>query len=136
MKVDFTGDFHVFEKLKKATEDAVKRSVEKATIVSVAEAKKQCPVLTGRLRSSITFGISGVGGNTARFEGEEVSNIKEPDAAKDEIVGVVGTNVEYAPNVEYGTDAQMAQPYLSPGLKIGRKKLRDFIKKAFLAIKV
>jgi HK97 gp10 family phage protein len=134
MKIIFTGDFSIFEKLKEATKKAVKDSLKKATLVAVSEAKKQCPVKTGRLRSSITFAISGEGGNTARFKGEEVTSIKEPAAKDKEIVAAVGTDVKYAPYVEYGTDRQMAQPYLSPGLKIGRKKLRDFIKKAFKAI--
>lgn len=50
----------------------------KACLLVENEAKRKCPVDSGQLRASITHEIDG---NT----------------------GVVGTNVEYAPYVEYGT---------------------------------
>lgn len=50
----------------------------KACLLVENDAKRKCPVDTGQLRQSITHEIEG---NT----------------------GVVGTNVEYAPYVEYGT---------------------------------
>ena len=56
-------------------------------------AKELCPVDTGRLRSSITSQI-------------------ERDGAT--IVGVVGTDVEYASFVEFGTQRMEAQPFLVP----------------------
>lgn len=59
------------------------------------QARKYCPVDTGRLRSSIQH----VPGRDAR--GVYVD---------------VGTNVEYAPHVEFGTQRQAAQPYLRPAL--------------------
>lgn len=52
-------------------------------------AKLVCPVDTGRLRNSISHAVEG---NTA----------------------YIGTNVEYAPYVEFGTHKQRAQPYLQP----------------------
>lgn len=58
-------------------------------------ARELCPVDTGRLRSS----IRSVPGRDA--QGPYVD---------------VGTNVEYAPDVEYGTQHQQAQPYLRPAL--------------------
>lgn len=50
----------------------------KACLLVENDAKKRCPVDTGQLRQSITHEVEG---NT----------------------GVIGTNVEYAPYVEYGT---------------------------------
>lgn len=55
-------------------------------------AKRICPVDTGRLRASISSRV-------------------EPGP-----VGVVGTNVEYAPYVELGTVHTPAQPFLTPAL--------------------
>jgi len=52
-------------------------------------AKANCPVDTGNLRNSISHAVSG-------------------DAA------YIGTNVEYAPYVEFGTRKMSAQPYLKP----------------------
>ena len=55
------------------------------------EAKRYCPVDTGRLRSSITSTLG-----------------------KDEegIYGICGTDVEYAPHVEFGTVHMSAQSFL------------------------
>lgn len=58
-------------------------------------AKRLCPVDTGRLRSSITHAL----GKDSRS-----------------IYCDVGTNVEYAPYVEFGTSRQRPQPYLRPAL--------------------
>lgn len=55
-------------------------------------AQNRCPVRTGRLRSSITND-------------------------HDDTSVIVGTNVEYAPYVEYGTSRQRAQPYLKPSVQ-------------------
>ena len=56
-------------------------------------AKMLCPVDTGRLRNSITH------------------------AQEDESTEIVGTNVEYAAYVEYGTSRSKAQPYLTPAIE-------------------
>jgi len=60
----------------------------------VNEAKYLCPVDTGRLRASIHY--------------KQVGRLHY----------LVGTNVEYAPYVEFGTRKMSAQPYLLPA---GRK---------------
>lgn len=58
-------------------------------------AKMNCPVDTGRLRSSITNRVGVEGGG---------------------LVGIVGTNVEYAPYVEFGTRYMAARSFLRPAL--------------------
>jgi HK97 gp10 family phage protein len=60
-------------------------------------AKRLCPVDTGRLRGSITH-----------------------DLARDArgLVATVGTLVEYAPFVEFGTRYMRAQPFLRPALAV------------------
>lgn len=64
------------------------------------EARKLCPVDTGRLRSS----IQAVPGEDAK--GPYVD---------------VGTNVEYAAMVEYGTARSAAQPYMRPALLLASR---------------
>jgi HK97 gp10 family phage protein len=54
-----------------------------------------CAVDTGRLRASITWRL----GNDSRG-----------------LVGIVGTSVEYAPYLEFGTRYMAAQPFLRPAL--------------------
>lgn len=62
-------------------------------------AKRLCPVDTGRLRASITHSL-------------------ESDSRG--LVGVVGTDVHYAPYVEFGTSRMAAQPFLRPALAAAR----------------
>ena len=72
----------------------------KCVIKVEGDAKRNAPVLTGRLRSSLTHEVK-------------------------KMVGKVGTNVDYAPPVEFGTSKMSAQPYLFPALR----KNFNFIRK-------
>lgn len=69
------------------------RGVIECGLAIEAQAKALAPVDTGRLRDSIT---------TQQFT--------------DYVL--VGTNVEYAPYVEYGSSRSVAQPYLRPAVDI------------------
>lgn len=73
------------------TEDAVLR----LAIDTQNRARELAPVQTGRLRASITH-VPGRDGKGYYVD--------------------VGSNVEYAPFVEFGTSKQPAQPYLRPAL--------------------
>ena len=73
-------------------------AVRDLVLLVEAEAKKLCPVDTGKLRASITPVI-------------------ESWAA-----GYVGTNTHYAPHVEYGTRKMDAQPFLEPAFLEGKKQ--------------
>lgn len=69
----------------------IEREVQRSLLNIQRGAKERCPVDTGRLRNSIA---------TERDE--------------DGLSGAVGTNVQYAPFVEFGTSRAAAQPYLFP----------------------
>lgn len=73
----------------------VAKGVVAATLRVERSAKRLCPVDTGRLRASITHALEH---DTLGF------------------VGIVGTDVEYAPYVELGTERAPAQPFLRPAL--------------------
>lgn len=73
----------------------VAKELTRRVIRVEAAAIRGCPVDTGRLRSSITHQIS---------------------SDNQGLVGRVGTDVDYAPHVEYGTSHMAAQPYLRPAL--------------------
>lgn len=81
--------------------DKVDNIARTAALMVESEAKKLCPVDTGRLRASITT--------------EKIGKAAY----------AVGTNVEYAPYVEFGTRKMRAQPYLRPALE-RVKQLRLF----------
>ena len=98
-------DFRKIERLQKAIKRAPALIIEELgtavrdlVLLVEAEAKKLCPVDTGKLRASITPVI-------------------ESWAA-----GYVGTNTHYAPHVEYGTRKMDAQPFLEPAFIEGKKQ--------------
>ena len=69
-----------------------------------AEAKRLCPVDTGRLRASITYIVD---------EGR--------------LTAMAGSNVLYAIYVEMGTIKMSAQPYLRPTLAVVRMKIPSIL---------
>jgi HK97 gp10 family phage protein len=82
------------------------RGITKACLLVEGDAKRDCPVDTGRLRSSITH---------------------EVDTG--EMTGYVETNVDYAPFVELGTYKMPAQPFLFPALEQNKGKIQDMLRK-------
>lgn len=74
--------------------------VQRRCIMIEAAAKAVCPVDTGRLRSSITHEVSVRG---------------------DEVIGRIGTNVNYAPYIELGTRFMAARSFLRSALAAGAR---------------
>lgn len=70
------------------------------------DAKREVRVDTGRLRASITH---------------------EVEKTKNEIIGRVGSNVEYAIPQEYGTSKMSAHPYLRPALEKNKGKIKQLL---------
>lgn len=77
---EFIGELH---KLGRDVRKELEKAIEDSCQDWEREAKRHCPVKTGRLKSSITHEVSRRGGL---------------------IVGAVGSNVKYAPYVEFGTE--------------------------------
>lgn len=123
VNLEITGIESVSAMLQKGQqqiEDEIRAALNKSALRIVADAKKAAPVDTGRLRASITM-MSNVAGRGLVLE--------------------VGTNVEYAAAVEYGTGrrgaestgqtqyykrtwaGQRAQPYLFPAFERERPRL-------------
>jgi len=92
-----------------AVEAAVGDAVREAAMMIERDAKINVPVDTGRLRASI---------------GAE---------EKTPLLFVVGTNVEYAAPVEFGTSKMAAQPYLEPAVENARTQYPDLIKEGVQA---
>jgi len=84
-----------FDKIMKKVqvEEELNKAVERIACLVEGEAKRLCPVRTGRLRASI---------HTGKIE---------------DGVYYVGTNVHYAPYVEFGTRKMAARSYLRPAAK-------------------
>lgn len=73
----------------------VAKELERRALQVERRAKQLCPVDTGRLRASITHALEG--------RGKTLS-------------AVVGTNVNYAPHVEFGTRYQPPRSFLRAAL--------------------
>lgn len=83
----------------RSVDGPVGKAVTRASVKVHRRAKHLSPVDTGRLRASIAYEI----GKDGRG-----------------IVGRVGTNVNYARHVEFGTGRMRAQPFLRPALSAAR----------------
>jgi len=94
-------------KLKREVANTVHQKIEKACLMVESDDKRICPVDTGRLRASLTHEI---------------------ETAVNEVVGRVGTDVDYSIFVEYGTSRQSAQPYLRPALKKNIPAIKQLFK--------
>jgi HK97 gp10 family phage protein len=79
-----------------STEGEVGKFLAKAAVRVERRAKQLAPVDTGRLRSSVTHEV----GRDGRG-----------------LVATIGTNVNYAPYVEFGTRRMRPQAFLRPALQ-------------------
>ena len=87
-------------------EDVVREFLPPAALIVESDAKLRVPVDKGLLRASIGSNI-GVGRAT------------------------IGTNVNYAPHVEYGTVKMGAQPYLRPAIDSNRRNIVDLFRSIY-----
>lgn len=94
-----------------AMDKAVESALTKAGVIVEAQAVRNAPVDTGRLKGSITW---------ATMREGSADGVSRPDRK-----GVVhiGTNVDYAQHVEYGTVKMDMQPYLRPALALHRGRI-------------
>src|SRR5687768_16628959 len=93
------------QRLKQAAQEISKPKaiLQKVTLIVEGRAKRGAPVKTGTLRRSITSRVE-----TTR--------------------GYVGSNLEYAPFVEYGTRHMAAQPFLEPAIDDSRADIEGALK--------
>lgn len=85
-----------FAKIAAELAPKVTKAVVATALQVESQAKETVPVLTGNLRRSLSV---------------------QP---LDPFHVLVGTDVEYAPYVEYGTHRMAAQPYLTPAVELAR----------------
>lgn len=89
---------------KDEVQERINQALLKAGALVEGSAKERCPVDTGTLRNSINYQLM------------------------DERTVIIGTNVEYAPYVEYGTVKMSAQPFLHPALEENREKINQLFR--------
>lgn len=107
---------------------------------SVTAVKKNCPVKTGRLRNSITYAVAGHSTSVASYRRDNVAGgIKGKHTyhsygsgafgTEDEKAVYIGTNVEYAPYVEYGSKGREreATHFFSRGIQAASGKNKKIV---------
>jgi HK97 gp10 family phage protein len=87
------------------------------------QAKLLAPVHTVRLRGSIQT-VSGTGQRTKPKDSNDT--IAQPDEKEETFVG---TAVQYAPYMEYGTYRSDAQPFLRPAFDIAKGKVLTIVQR-------
>lgn len=118
---------------KKLSPDKIKTILIRAGFLIEGAAKRKAPVDTGRLRASISTNWNGSGMQYGALT-EPVDDSKESDGVNqpelkpnDMCVISVGSNVEYAPYLEFGTENQAPQPYLMPAYLENIGKIKAMI---------
>lgn len=98
-----------FKEAKQQMKEKREQTIKKIAMFVEAESKLRAPVLTGHLRRSITHETE---------SDEEVSK------------AFIGSNVEYAPVVEFGSIIKniKAQSYLRPSIEENIGEIQDMIK--------
>lgn len=106
--------------VKARAERLAKMSPFEIGLVVQGYAKNLAPVLTGRLRSSIT--TSSGDGRSTKPEGPGADGSDTIQRPNDPNETYVGTPVDYGPYIEYGTRRSQAQAFLRPALDMARGK--------------
>lgn len=85
-----------------ATHKQVQNGLNAIGLTAATHAKRNCPVDTGRLRNSITFASeTKTGGSNSDSGAKASSNDTARHGIPEGNAVYIGTNVEYAPAVEY-----------------------------------
>lgn len=93
---DFRPDVRAIDRFLGSETGPIAKELARRAIKVERMAKRLCPVDTGRLRSSIGWRV---------------------DVDGQGLYAQIGTNVDYAAPVEFGTARQAPQPYLRPALE-------------------
>lgn len=118
-RIRVVGDKEIMRKIKLLEDknsDALKVAIQKASIhvEGVAKNTKAWKNVTGTLRSSITHEVTSRGKKHS---------------------GRIGTNVFYAPLLEFGTIKLPARPWLLPALIESKAKILQFLNDAIKKVK-
>jgi hypothetical protein len=108
-----------------ATDEAIYNALYIIGAKAADYAAGKAPVDTGLLKNSMTFAMSGEEPILKKYSSDDGKKEGEYSGAvpKDEMMAVyVGTNVEYAPSVEYGHKTRSGKtvkgkPFLKPAIE-------------------
>ena len=104
-------------------EKATLNGLRKSAIEVHADASRFAPVDSGRLRASITYSVNGRGRGFINSEAEG-SEEKDVKIGGEKGIAIVGTNVVYAPRIEYtGHSKKAPNGFLRPAYDKNKDKI-------------
>lgn len=124
------------EAFRTALDKAIRNGLEAIGMTAETHAKKKITdnksVVTGRLRNSITYAISGEKANIDTYTDDEGNTYSYSGTApKDKQLAVyIGTNVDYGEFVELGTSRSKPYPFLKPAATEHAEEYRRIFKAA------
>lgn len=134
--------------VERATEKAMKTAARMIGGTVEGHAKELCPVDTGLLRNSITFALGGQATSILSYQSndrDKAGNPIEPTKGQyegqapsddgDQVTVYVGTNVQYAPYQELGTQKMDARPFLRPAFENFTGEIEQIMEKCFKEIR-
>lgn len=133
-----TLEFDKTDKVLMAAAKAVEVALEAAIIDMHNQAVELAPVKSGNLKGSLTWTIGGKVGGLNSPGGKQPKGTPKQATAEDGVqatnetdTAYLGTNVEYAPYMEYGTKDVDAQPFLRPAFDARKKYTEEIMRKHF-----
>lgn len=131
--------------VEKALQAAMDKAAMMCGMVAETAAKQSLTasgaVDTGYLRNSVTFGIGGKPPHISQYSGKGkkgkpartggYGGSLPADSDPDERTVYVGTNVEYAPEIEFGTSRMAARPFIRTAFSDNLGKVEAAVRKAF-----
>ena len=99
----------------KINPDKIQEALIRGGLMIEKDAKRECPVDTGRLRASISTNWPNSGNSHGNVEApaEQNDGVSRPHKSPGDIAIVrVGTNVKYATYVHDGTRRQASRPFI------------------------
>lgn len=126
----------VLKKVEDATKKALRLVGGQAERFAKEEISDMDAVDTGFCKNSITFALGGEGANVDSYSddnGEQHGHYSglAPVDGKDEHSVYVGTNVYYAPYVEFGTTRMNPRPFLGNSIQAHQSEHEKLFKDAF-----
>lgn len=103
-------------------------------LIIEGDAKRMCPVDTGRLRASISTNWDDSGFYRAPVEppAHEADGVSQPTRGEGDIAIVrIGTNIEYGIYQELGTRRMQPHPFLYPAVMMNLNKIKKMIEDTF-----
>jgi len=137
MKVEINSNMGEHDRrIEKAIEKALRLVGGQAERFAKETITDMGAVDTGFLRNSITFALDGESANSPAYYDDDANQIGQyegetPKDGGDMRSVYIGTNVYYAPYVEYGTHKMVARPFLSGSIQAHKKDFEELFKEVF-----